>query len=323
MNDDKNTVGVIVGRFQVHKLHEGHRQVIDNVISQHKRVLIFLGVSPVPGTKKNPLDFFTRALMINESYPDITVLPIHDHPNDVTWSHNLDSRISEIVKNGQPVLYGSRDSFLGSYYGQFAVKELKQTIFYSGTEVRAELQNDTRKGENFRAGAIYTAFQRYDTAYPTVDAAILKYKNNDQGEIESIYMLLAKKTTSDLYRFVGGFIDPTDKSAEDALLREVKEETTITDAKDVTYLGSFKINDWRYRGADDGIMTFLYAFFTLDHNVVPGDDISDLRWFNVGEGEISNDMIEPEHQQLFKSTIEYIKKLKTIKFLWKDYGIMP
>ena len=58
----KNTtdVGVIVGRFQVNELHAAHRELIDTVIGNHKKVLIFLGLSPVRVTRHNPLDFTSK-----------------------------------------------------------------------------------------------------------------------------------------------------------------------------------------------------------------------------------------------------------------------
>src|ERR1700746_2532342 len=97
MNKDINDkdVGVIVGRFQVNELHGAHRQIIDHVWKNHKKVIVFLGVSPVLTTKNNPLDFVSRKEMILQAYPSVTVMPIPDHPSDEEWSKELDSRIRE------------------------------------------------------------------------------------------------------------------------------------------------------------------------------------------------------------------------------------
>jgi len=60
-------VGVIIGRFQVAELHDGHHMIISSVLERHKKVLIFLGSTPdVLVTKQNPLDFLTRQQMIQE-----------------------------------------------------------------------------------------------------------------------------------------------------------------------------------------------------------------------------------------------------------------
>jgi bifunctional NMN adenylyltransferase/nudix hydrolase len=60
MMDKSYTIGSLVGRFQVHELHEAHHYLIDQVVKNHKKVILFLGVSKVVGTKKNPLDFESR-----------------------------------------------------------------------------------------------------------------------------------------------------------------------------------------------------------------------------------------------------------------------
>lgn len=35
MTNKQNAIGVIVGRFQVHKLTEGHKEILDFVLSQN------------------------------------------------------------------------------------------------------------------------------------------------------------------------------------------------------------------------------------------------------------------------------------------------
>ena len=49
-------IGCIIGRFQIHDLHAAHRDLIDQVVSKHKKVILFLGVARISGTKENPLD---------------------------------------------------------------------------------------------------------------------------------------------------------------------------------------------------------------------------------------------------------------------------
>ena len=48
--------GVIIARFQTPALHEGHLSLIRQVKQKHNRLIIVLGVSPVKGSRKNPLD---------------------------------------------------------------------------------------------------------------------------------------------------------------------------------------------------------------------------------------------------------------------------
>ena len=62
----KNEVGVIIGRFQLPALHEGHISVLDYVTEHHSNVVVFLGVPRIQNTKRNPLDFSTRRKLIQE-----------------------------------------------------------------------------------------------------------------------------------------------------------------------------------------------------------------------------------------------------------------
>ena len=106
-------VGVIVGRFQVHELHEGHIDLIQTVFDNHAKVVIFLGLSPFHGTFTNPLDFEPRKTMILEKFPKAIVLYIKDIPNDKIWSERLDSMVRDVLNPRQSaVLYGGRDSFV-------------------------------------------------------------------------------------------------------------------------------------------------------------------------------------------------------------------
>src|SRR5208337_4934210 len=94
---NKPSYGVIVGRFQVHELHDGHLELFRQVKARHNRVIVFVGVAGARGTKHNPLDFETRKRMIQAKFPDFTVLPIADQMTDEMWSRVLDTKIGEVA----------------------------------------------------------------------------------------------------------------------------------------------------------------------------------------------------------------------------------
>jgi len=52
-----NSIGVIIARFQTPYLHEGHKAVLQTVTKNHNKTVIVLGISPLRGGRKNPLDF--------------------------------------------------------------------------------------------------------------------------------------------------------------------------------------------------------------------------------------------------------------------------
>lgn len=265
-------VGVIVGRFQVHQLHDGHLDLIEHVVKRHRRVVIFLGLSPVKGTRSNPLDFESRKQMILQRFRGVTVLYAKDQPDDRTWSQILDTMIEDTLRPGQKaVLYGGRDGFTSRYTGKFPTEVLEAKRIVSGSEIRKELASYPRDCPNFRAGAIWSAFNRYPTAFPTVDVAV----------VDGTKLLLGKKTEDSKLRFIGGFVSPEDLSLEDAALREVFEEAGGIEISELTYIGSARIDDWRYRSESDKIMTTLFKADFVFGRAVGGDDLAEVRWVEL------------------------------------------
>ncbi|MFA5395946.1 MAG: NUDIX domain-containing protein [Methanogenium sp.] len=289
-------VGIIVGRFQVPYLHSEHIELLETVKANHRKVIVFLGVSPLLTTTNNPLDFESRKQMILEKFPSFTVLYIKDTADDGVWSKHLDEQISDVVPPTQTVLlYGSRDSFISRYYGKYDCQELLQKNYISGTQLRQETKNEAISSADFRKGVIWAAYNRFATAYTTVDIAIL----NEQ----KTKVLLASKYNRKGKMFVGGFSSPESNSFEDDARREVMEETGLEIA-DLKYIGSFSIDDWRYRGEVDKIKTLFFTAQYVFGNPTAQDDISDIEWFDV------NDILKvilPGHLPLAKRLLEIIK----------------
>lgn len=295
----KYEIGIIIARFQIHRLHQAHEEVIESVLARHKKVIIFLGVSPVLGSQRNPLDFTSRKKMIQAQYPDVVVMSLPDKRSDSAWSQNIDSRIREVFPIGSAILYGSKDSFIPHYQGSFPTAELEQTIYVSGTEIRKQISEDIKTSEDWRAGVIYNAYNRYSVSFQTVDIAPF----DSDGE----KILLCKKPGEHHYRFIGGFVDPKDHSLESAAKREFNEESGGgAEIEGITYAGSWRINDWRYRNEDSKIMTSLFRATYVYGRLSPSDDISELKWFNMSdlckEGAVQKNIIE-EHQMMMISLI--------------------
>lgn len=175
METKSYSIGALVGRFQVHELHDAHHYLIKQVVDNQRKVILFLGVSKTPSTKKNPLDFETRKRMIQKHYPEITILALPDFGDDKRWSQEMDKRIREVHPIGDVLMYGGRDSFIPYYKrggGQFDCKELDQYTFVSGTEVRKMVSEKVQDSPEFRAGVIYQSYNQYPKVHPCVDIAI-------------------------------------------------------------------------------------------------------------------------------------------------------
>jgi bifunctional NMN adenylyltransferase/nudix hydrolase len=293
-------IGVLVGRFQVHELHDAHRDLIQTVCDSHEKVIIFLGLSPLPNSASNPLDFESRKQMILAEFPDVNVLYIADHPSDDEWSKKLDRQITDLSLPGQSVvLYGGRDSFISHYTGQHPTRELLQATFRSGTEVRRSIaRSRARASAEFRAGAIWASQSRYPTAYTTVDVAVF----NENGQ----KLLLGRKDNEKLFRFIGGFSDPASGSFEQDARREVMEEAGV-EIGDVKYIGSMRVDDWRYRAEPDCIKTMLFRSKYLHGRPAPNDDIAEVRWFDLVALSDTRTIV-PEHRPLMEMLFDNLSK---------------
>lgn len=293
-------VGVIIGRFQVHDLHEAHVDLIKTVISKHSNVVVFLGCAVSAPEKKNPLNYRSRELMLRSFFnSDITILPITDKEFDEDWSKQVDGKIAEIYPNRGAILYGSRDSFMPHYKGKHKTVELESKVMVSGTEIRKNISDKYLASSEFRAGVINSLHNQYSKVYPTVDVAIYK-------ESEDLF-LFGRKPNQTKMRFIGGFVDPSDISFEVAGVREVREETCCT-VDGLTYVGSFQVDDWRYRRVSDKIMTTFYLGYYIQGPVAPADDIAQLFWMRLDD--VTEDMFVPEHHPLLNKLKDFMRSKK-------------
>jgi bifunctional NMN adenylyltransferase/nudix hydrolase len=295
-------IGVIIARFQTPYLHPGHQALIESVQSKHKKVVVVLGVTPVLGSKRNPLDFHTREKMIRKAYPDVVVLPLPDHPLDTVWSVNLDSLLMNTFPGTSFMLYGSRNSFINYYSGRCKVQELPVYGEFSASEIRNSIKEQVMDAMEFRSGIIYAYANTYPKVYPTVDIAVFR---NDRTEI-----LLGKKDNDRKWRLPGGFVDTTDDGLESAAVRELLEECGAITVTTMQYEGSFRVDDWRYKNETDKIITTLFSADLVSGEPHASDDIAEVKWFRISDLQemISSNTTTATHNTLFNALLnKYIK----------------
>lgn len=284
-------VGVIVARFQTPFLHEGHIDILNQVLANHPRVLVFLGNSPVRCSKNNPLDFQARKAMIEQKYPQVEVHYVDDVGNNDVWSKNLDQQLRKNIGPSQKaVMYGSRDSFIAAYTGKYPTIELVPNKFISASQIRKACGIKAKNTQEFREGVIWAVENQYASVHPTVDFAIINF---EKGEV-----LLARKPNEELLRFPGGFADTNTPSYEADVLREAKEETGLDFSTDPIYIGSTLINDWRYRSEQNKIKTLMFVVQYEKGEPKADDDIADVRWVNLLS--IGQEQIVPNHRPLME-----------------------
>ena len=175
LNRHKTTynTGVIIGRFQVAELHDQHKELIQTVLNECENVILLLGLSVIPNTKTNPLDFVQRKKMIQESFPDLDIGYIKDIKDDNRWSKKVDQEVkNRTPRNHSVALFGSRDSFIAHYDGKYQTVELEATRFISGSEQREAISKRVKTSYDYRAGIISAAHCRYPTSFHTVDIIV-------------------------------------------------------------------------------------------------------------------------------------------------------
>jgi bifunctional NMN adenylyltransferase/nudix hydrolase len=95
-------------------------------------------------------------------------------------------------------------------------------------------------------------------------------------------MLLGQKKGEPAWRLIGGFADPNSLSLEDDARREAMEEAGV-ELRNLSYVRSFEIDDWRYRNEPDCIKTALFVATTDTEDPKADDDIERVCWFNLNE----------------------------------------
>lgn len=301
-------VGVLVGRFQVSDLHEGHKSLIDSVMARHQKTILILGMSALPISTSNPLDFESRRQMIQAVYPNLNILYVRDVPNDGIWSKNIDRIIRDLIgANQTAAIYGSRDSFIPHYHGTYPTVELVSEMEISGTEHRREIGKAARNDPAWRAGVIWATQQFFPTSYVAVDIAIF---TQDGGKL-----LLGRKPNESALRLPGGFSDPQMPGGlkQDAE-RELHEETGLR-VPALSYVDSFPIDDWRYSGEPHAVKTVLYVGYLPAGQIAEAaDDLAEVHWVDKGSlPPLGGGNLMPVHRPLIDAAVRFDNNRRFIR----------
>ncbi len=302
-------LAVIVARFQNSMPTIGHIMLINHCKAHADKVLIVIGYNHTKLTFNNPLSKNIREKMLRQLFQDpkrenqILISELADCKYNDYWSLRLDELINEFSANRDVTLYGGRDCFLNVYSGKYKQEIVDFNLNHiSSTEDRKEIHSRILNTKDWREGIIFSSADRYPVSYQTVDVAILKKcpVNVTPGayiqppaNYHRIEILLGRKPGCPKFQFIGGFVDVTDDSLELAAKRELSEEVGLIETSKCKYIGSARIDDWRYRKEKDKIMSVLYTCEFMFGTPVASDDIEQVEWFDLEN--LTVNQIEPEH----------------------------
>ena len=292
---------VVIGRFQVAKLTAGHLHLLNYANEQEGQLVVLIGSNPVTYTRKNELSFSSRRDMIKKEFPHAVIKCIFDKREDAIWSREVDTML-----NGYDdvMLYTGRDGFDKYYTGVFPVVVINPALDTSGTKVREIIKDREINSEDWREGVIHAIQNKFPTAFPTVDIAPIKRTFGG----ERIEVLMGRKSDRTTMCFIGGFVDPEDKSLEAAAWRELKEETGGNlQTHELKYVSSRKVEDFRYKGSGDGIISSFFVTWVMGGSFTASDDIVELKWMDIND--LNDKNVSDVHHELLLDLKNYIKSI--------------
>lgn len=318
-------VTVVIGRFQAPELTNAHKALLSLAMDGPDAVLILIGCTSFPLTRRNPLSYLIREEMVR-SYVNyygetdfVQIMPVHDKPSDEAWSSQVDEIIHNIYPFDEVTLIGGRDSFIPHYKGKHktrtvSFKELEKKGALrkaeSATESREKVTlrdiEDSGNLQSFRKGIIYASQNMYPRVLPCVDIAVTR------KTADGIEVLLGRKKGSTGYCFPGGFVDIGDCTYESAASRELWEETGLAVLDfHLKYVTSSTPDDYR-NNPDCMIRTMLFHvdFTDMEQTAVAADDLEEVKWFKLYP---NCDFVTPAHEILFVKLQNHLYHKTTVE----------
>ncbi len=258
MSKKYNTL-VLIGRFQ--PFHNAHLEIVRRATALTDQLVIITGSANQPRTYKNPFTSHERELMIKHATRGLSLqIYVEGNPdtiyNDQAWAVRVQGIVSKYrVLGGRTGIIGHKKDESSFYLDMFPQWELEEVPMFEPLDassirdlffrrdanmnfIKSVVPTTTLEFlENFRTTTDFEQVVRerefiasykrqYDSLpYPPI------FVTSDAVVIQSGHVLMIKRRSEPgrgLWALPGGFVNAnTDRSVEDAAIRELREETGI------------------------------------------------------------------------------------------------
>ena len=331
---------VLIGRFQ--PIHSAHLEIIKRATALCDKLVVVVGSSYQPRTYKNPFTFDERARMIRAATAGLSIQVSVEANTDTIYNDQAWAvRVQQIVAKHTWDNYGPKEdmkvgiighkkddsSFYLDMFPQWGFEDVKLIEFLSAVDIRdlyfkREVNMKFIKGvvpestfdflEQFRTTPEYEQIIRerefvetYKKQYASLPYPPI-FSTADAVVIQSGHVLMVKRRAEPgkgLWALPGGYVNAnTDKSVEDAAIRELREETQIKVPAPVLR-GSIvrsKVFDAIDRSPRGRIITHAFHIVLPDGElpkVKGSDDAEKARWVPIAEVK-SQDCFEDHYEIL-------------------------
>lgn len=322
---------IYIGRFQ--PFHQGHLTLVQQALTQAKKLLILCGSAHQPRSINNPWSVVEREAMIRSALPQeaqerIVVCGISDRMyNDQKWVGDVQDTVHSVLNHGAPaellsiglVAPPQDEGFLDLFpqWPQLALPEIEPLYSF---KLRDRYFSDQGLDEGLVPGSVRAWLNEFKRTDAFTDLAeewrfIHDYRQawscaphapifvtTDAVVIQSGHVLLVKRRArpgKGLWALPGGFVNQ-DETLQAAMLRELREETKLKVPLPVL-IGSIKsarVFDHPNRSVRGRTIThaFLIELAPGDlPKVKGGDDADKARWFALSEFKKMQEQLFEDH----------------------------
>jgi bifunctional NMN adenylyltransferase/nudix hydrolase len=344
----EHDLAVFIGRFE--PFHIAHKAVVDEALRKANKVAIIIGSANAPRSHRNPFTYEERERMIRAAFPAesgrIITVPLEDTLyNDEKWVKDVQAAVLDAFTQAygawhpmaRIALIGhSKDnsSFYLKLFPQWksisvpnqdgiSATSIRDWYFGSDSEyflrVNDELHDSTKAFLREFQGT--KAFEDIRDEYEFVATYKRQWANSpfppvfvtvDAVVVQSGHVLLVQRGArpgKGQWALPGGFLNQ-DEWIEDAVLRELKEETKIKVPVPVLRgnIVASRVFDDPYRSSRGRTITHAYLIQLPPDTELPrvkgSDDAAKARWVPLAE--VRRDMMFEDHFDMVQSMTDLL-----------------